>query len=79
MWTAYWQTDGDMRYEIASCNRIHTAVFERDEFIKRMTHPERGVWFTWLESDTGEVRPTMNWNQWREYHEPLAKFAGGEP
>ena len=37
------------------------------------------MWFTWLESDTGEVRPTMNWNQWREYHEPLARFSGDTP
>jgi hypothetical protein len=65
MWTAYWQADGDMRYEIATTTFKHTAEFERDEFIKRMTHPECGVWFTWLESDTGEVRPTMNWKQWR--------------
>ena len=40
MWTAYWQADGDMRYEIATANRLHTAEFERDEFVKRMTHPE---------------------------------------
>jgi hypothetical protein len=65
MWIAYWQCDGDLQYEIATANRKHTAEFERDEFVKRMTHPEVGVWFTWLESDTGEVTPTMSYNEWR--------------
>lgn len=48
-WTAYFQSDGDLRYEIAVTKFRHTAEFERDEFVKRMSHPEAGVWFTWVE------------------------------
>ena len=50
MWTAFFQADGDMRYEIATANRLHTAEFERDEFVKRMTDPEVGIWWAWVES-----------------------------
>jgi hypothetical protein len=51
MWTAYWQADGDLRYEIAVTKFKHTAEFERDEFVKRMSKPEVGTWFTWVEDD----------------------------
>ena len=54
MWVAFFQCDGDMRYTIAVTKFKHTAEFERDEFVKRMTHPEVGVWFTWLEETDGE-------------------------
>ena len=53
MWVAFFQFDGDMRYEIAAAKFKHTAEFERDKFVKRMTHPEVGVWFTWLEETNG--------------------------
>lgn len=53
-WAAYFQADGDMRHTIAVKRFEHTAAFERDEFVKRMTHPEVGVWFTWLEEVADE-------------------------
>jgi len=53
MWVAFFQFDGDMRYTIAVTKFQHTAEFERDEFVKRMTHPEIGIWFTWVEETNG--------------------------
>ena len=47
--TAYFQADDELRHTIATCHFEHTAEFERDEFIKRMTHPHIGIWFTWIE------------------------------
>lgn len=52
---AYFQADGEMRYTIAVTKFRHTAEFERDEFIKRMTHPEVGVWWTWIEETDVET------------------------
>jgi hypothetical protein len=49
MWTAYFQADGEMRWTIASCRFKHKAEYERDKFIERMTNPEVGTWFTWVE------------------------------
>jgi len=54
MWTVYFQEDDSLRYEIAVTKFKHTAVFERDEFIKRMTHPAIGTWWCWVERDENE-------------------------
>ena len=48
-WTAYFQVDGELRWTIATRKFQHTAEHERDLFVKRMTHPTVGVWFTWVE------------------------------
>lgn len=53
MWTAFFQVDGEMRYTIAVTTFEHTAEFERDEFVKRMSNPEVGIWFTWVEETNG--------------------------
>ena len=50
MWAAYFQEDDSLRYEIAVTKFKHTAEFERDEFVKRMTDPEVGIWWAWVES-----------------------------
>ena len=50
MWAAYFQEDDSLRYEIAVTKFKHTAEFERDEFAKRMSNPEVGVWWAWVES-----------------------------
>lgn len=53
-WNAYFQCDGELRHTIASCRFEHTAEFEKDEFVKRMTNPEVGTWFTWLIEETND-------------------------
>ena len=50
MWAAYFQEDDSLRYTIATTTFKHTAEFERDEFVKRMTDPEVGIWWAWVES-----------------------------
>ena len=54
MWTAYYQADGEHRHTIAVRRLKHTAVFEAEKFIARMTNPDVGVWWVWLEGDTNE-------------------------
>jgi hypothetical protein len=49
MWVAYFQENGAMRHEIARTKYEHTAQFEADEFVKRMSNPEVGLWWVWLE------------------------------
>ena len=49
MWIAYFQTDGEMRHEIARTKYEHTAQFEADEFVKRMSNPEVGLYWVWVE------------------------------
>ena len=49
--TAFYQVDGEHRYVIATTRFKHTAEFEVEKFISRMTNPEVGVWFTWVEED----------------------------
>jgi hypothetical protein len=48
-WAAYFQEDGAMRHTIAVAKYEHTAQFEADEFVKRISHPEIGLWWVWLE------------------------------
>lgn len=48
-WAAYYQANGEMRYEIAVAKYEHTAQFEADEFVKRMSNPEVGLWWVWIE------------------------------
>jgi len=54
MWVAYFQADGEHRYTIAECRLKHTAVFEAEKFVARMTNPEVGVWWVWVEGETYE-------------------------
>lgn len=57
MWTAFFQADGEIRHTIAVRKFQHSAQHEADEFIKRMTNPEVGLWWVWVEGDdttTGE-------------------------
>jgi hypothetical protein len=49
MWVAYFQENGAMRHTIARTKYEHTAQFEADEFVKRMSNPEVGLWWVWLE------------------------------
>jgi hypothetical protein len=49
MWAAYFQVDGDMRHTVA-VRKFRGAVEQAlEEFVARMTNPEVGVWFTWVE------------------------------
>jgi hypothetical protein len=49
MWAAYFQADDEIRFTIATKRHRHTAEFEMEKFIQRMTNPEVGVWFCWVE------------------------------
>jgi len=49
MWAAYYQADGEMRHTIAVCKIKHTAEYEAELFIGRMTHPEVGTWWVYVE------------------------------
>ena len=49
IWTAYFQENGSMRHTIASRKFKHSAEFDAEEFKKRMTHPEVGLWWIWVE------------------------------
>jgi hypothetical protein len=49
MWTAFFQADGELRHTIKTTKYEHTAQFEADEFVKRMSNPEVGLWWVWLE------------------------------
>jgi hypothetical protein len=60
MWVAYFQEDGAMRHEIARTKYEHTAQFEADEFVKRMSNPEVGLWWVWIESDDAETGEENN-------------------
>ena len=53
-WTAYFQADGEHRHTIAVRRFKHTAVFEAEKFIQRMTNPKSGLWWVWVEGDTHE-------------------------
>jgi hypothetical protein len=49
MWSAYFQADGEHRYTIAVTRFKHTAEFEAEKLTARMTNPEVGVWWVWVE------------------------------
>lgn len=52
-WAAYFQADGDHRHTITVCRFEHTATHLAAEFIKRMTNPEVGLWWVWVEEIKG--------------------------
>lgn len=54
MFAAFFQADGEMRHTIAVTKFRHTAEFEMEMFVARMTHPEVGVWFVWIDEVTEE-------------------------
>lgn len=57
MWAAYFQADGEMRHTIA-VNKFKGAVEQAIEnFVTRMTNPEVGTWFAWVEECDASVRP----------------------
>ena len=60
MWSAYFQADGEHRYTIAVCRFKHTAEFEAEKFTARMTNPEVGVWWVWVEGDSHEDITSRN-------------------
>ncbi len=55
MFTAYFQADEEHRFTIATCRMKHTAEFEIEKFIARMSNPEVGLWWCWVEP-TEEIK-----------------------
>lgn len=56
MWAAYFQADDEHRHTIAVRKYRHTAEFDCQEFVDRMSNPEAGVWFVWVEeTDEREI------------------------
>lgn len=49
MWAAYFQVDGDQRHTIAVSKYRGVVDQAIEDFKTRMSHPEVGVWFTWVE------------------------------
>lgn len=49
MWAAYYQADGEMRFTIAIKKFQGAAEQEKDAFVARMSHPEVGRWWAWVE------------------------------
>lgn len=47
--TAYFQANEELRYTIGTAKMRHTAEFACENLIKRMTHPEVGIWWVWVE------------------------------
>lgn len=56
MWAAYFQEVEGHRWTIAVKKLRHQAEYEIEKFVARMTHPEVGIWWTWVEET--DVRPT---------------------
>jgi hypothetical protein len=54
-WTAFFQADGEHRYTIAVRRLKHTAEFEAEKFKDRMTNPEVGVWWVWVEETDEDI------------------------
>lgn len=48
-WAAYFQADGEHRHTITVRRFKHSAEFEVEQFVKRMTNPEVGLWWVWVE------------------------------
>jgi hypothetical protein len=57
MWTAYFQVDGEQRYEVSTRKFRHTVELELEKFLKRITHPEVGVWWVWVEETDAPYFP----------------------
>lgn len=60
MWAAYFQADNEHRHTISVVKTKHRAEFDVDNFVARMTNPEVGVWFVWVEEVTdGDIAKIM--------------------
>lgn len=55
MWAAYFQADGEIRHTIAVKKFRGAAEQAALDFVARMSNPEVGVWFTWVEETDGEA------------------------
>ena len=54
MWVAYFQADGEQRYTIET-SKFKGAVEQAEkDFVARMSHPEVGKWWTWVEETLEE-------------------------
>jgi hypothetical protein len=62
MFAAYFLADGDARHTISVRRFQHTAEYDIDQFVKRMTHPEVGVWWVWVEEveETNESHTSVD-------------------
>jgi hypothetical protein len=49
MWVVYFQADGEMRHEVGRYRFLHTAEYEAEGFKQRMTNPDVGLWWVWIE------------------------------
>jgi hypothetical protein len=49
MWLAYFQANGELRYEILRTTNEVLARAAADAFVKRMSHPSVGLWWVWVE------------------------------
>lgn len=54
MWAAFFQADGEHRHTITTCRYQHTAEYEAEKFISRMTNPV-GVWWVWVEETNASI------------------------
>ena len=59
MWAAYFQADGEMRHTICVTRFVWTAEHEKIQFIERMTNPEVGRWWAWVEEIDEEKLPEI--------------------
>lgn len=55
MWTAYFQPNGEHRWVIATCRFKHTAEFEAEKFIKRMSNPVALLYWVWVEETDANI------------------------
>lgn len=58
MWAAYFQADGEIRHTIAVKKFRGAAEQAAADFVARMSNPEVGVWFTWVEETDGKSADT---------------------
>lgn len=60
MWAAYYQFDGDIRFTVAT-KKFRGAVEQiLVDFVARMTHPEVGLWWVWIEEVADGGRETTD-------------------
>jgi hypothetical protein len=53
MWVAYFQANEEARHQIAPPRRFrHTAEYDVSQFVAKMSNPEVGIWWTWIEETT---------------------------
>jgi len=54
MWAAYFQEVEGQRWTIAIKKLRHQAEYECEKFVARMTHPEVGIWWVYVEEVTDD-------------------------